>query len=193
MCAVSLATHSCLTLCDPRDCSPPGSLSMGFSRQEYWSGLPCPPHSCVCIYITYYIDVCKFSCISPFGLCWAFAAVQVSELQRVGLSLWWPLLLLGTGSRACGLRQLRLLGSRTQAQWSWRTGWGTPQHVGSPWARDQTCVSSIGRQILYHYNPRGVLDALPCRVTVHGILGWPKSLLGFSYGKIWTNFLASPV
>ena len=28
----------CLTLCDPMDCSPPGS--MGFSKQEYWSGLP---------------------------------------------------------------------------------------------------------------------------------------------------------
>ena len=29
------------TLCDPMDCSPPGyPLSMGFSRQEYWSGLP---------------------------------------------------------------------------------------------------------------------------------------------------------
>ena len=27
------------TLCDPVDCSPPGS-SVGFSRQEYWSGLP---------------------------------------------------------------------------------------------------------------------------------------------------------
>ena len=29
----------------PMDCSPPGSspLSMGFSRQEYWSGLPSPP------------------------------------------------------------------------------------------------------------------------------------------------------
>ena len=25
------------------DCSPPGPLSMGFSRQEYWSGLPCTP------------------------------------------------------------------------------------------------------------------------------------------------------
>ena len=24
------------------DCSPPGSLPMGFSRQEYWSGLPFP-------------------------------------------------------------------------------------------------------------------------------------------------------
>ena len=34
----------CLTLCDPKDCSPSGSsLSMGLSRQEYWSGLPHPP------------------------------------------------------------------------------------------------------------------------------------------------------
>ena len=30
------------TLCDPMDCSPPGSLSMEFSRQEYWSGKPFP-------------------------------------------------------------------------------------------------------------------------------------------------------
>ena len=29
-----------LTLCDPKDLSP--TLSMGFSRQEYWSGLPFP-------------------------------------------------------------------------------------------------------------------------------------------------------
>ena len=29
--------------CDPMDCSPPGSSVLGFSRQEYWSGLPCPP------------------------------------------------------------------------------------------------------------------------------------------------------
>ena len=32
----------CLTLCDPMDCSPPGSSVMAFSRQEYWSGLPFP-------------------------------------------------------------------------------------------------------------------------------------------------------
>ena len=32
--------QSCPTLCDPNDCSPPGSpLSLGVSRQEYWSGL----------------------------------------------------------------------------------------------------------------------------------------------------------
>ena len=32
----------CPTLCDPMDCSPPGSRSLGFSRQEHWSGLPFP-------------------------------------------------------------------------------------------------------------------------------------------------------
>ena len=31
-----------LTLCDPMDCSPVSPLSMGFSRQEYWAGLPFP-------------------------------------------------------------------------------------------------------------------------------------------------------
>ena len=32
----------CPALCDTMDYSPPGSLSMGFSRQGDWSGLPCP-------------------------------------------------------------------------------------------------------------------------------------------------------
>ena len=35
--------QSCLTLCDPMGYSPQAPLSMGFSRLEYWSGLPCPP------------------------------------------------------------------------------------------------------------------------------------------------------
>ena len=42
---------SCPTLCDPMDCSPmtpwtvesQALLSVGFSRQEYWSGLPFLP------------------------------------------------------------------------------------------------------------------------------------------------------
>ena len=32
--------QSCLTLCDPMDCSLPVPLSMGFFRQEHWSELP---------------------------------------------------------------------------------------------------------------------------------------------------------
>ena len=34
--------QSCLTLCNPVDYNPPYNLSLGFSRQEYWSGLSCP-------------------------------------------------------------------------------------------------------------------------------------------------------
>ena len=38
-----LVIQSCLTLCDPMDNSLPSSLPQGFSRQEYSSGLSCPP------------------------------------------------------------------------------------------------------------------------------------------------------
>ena len=40
LCCCSLVTVSCPTPCDPMDCSPQTPLSVGFSRQEYWSGLP---------------------------------------------------------------------------------------------------------------------------------------------------------
>ena len=39
-----LAAQLCPTLCDLMDYSLPGSSGpRGFFRQEYWSGLPCPP------------------------------------------------------------------------------------------------------------------------------------------------------
>ena len=38
----SEVTQSCPTLCDPMDCSYQAALSMGFSSQEYWSGLSFP-------------------------------------------------------------------------------------------------------------------------------------------------------
>ena len=40
--AAAKSLQSCLTLCNPRDGSPPGSPSLGLSRQEHWSGLPWP-------------------------------------------------------------------------------------------------------------------------------------------------------
>ena len=42
---VCVCQLSCVQLwdtMDPRDCSPQAPLSMGFSKQEYWSGLPFP-------------------------------------------------------------------------------------------------------------------------------------------------------
>ena len=59
--AAAKSLQSCPTLCDPIDSSPPGSAilpwtaayqappSMGFSRQEYWSGVPLPSSWFYCI------------------------------------------------------------------------------------------------------------------------------------------------
>ena len=35
-----IVAQACLTVCDPIVCQAP--LSTGFSRKEYWNGLPCP-------------------------------------------------------------------------------------------------------------------------------------------------------
>ena len=35
-----LTAQWCPTFCDPKDCSRRAPMSMGFSRQEYWSRLP---------------------------------------------------------------------------------------------------------------------------------------------------------
>ena len=40
--AAAKSLQSCPTLSDPMDCSLPGSSVHGFSRQEYWSGVPLP-------------------------------------------------------------------------------------------------------------------------------------------------------
>ena len=40
--AAAKSLQLCLTLYDPIDGSPPSSAILGFSRQEYWSGVPLP-------------------------------------------------------------------------------------------------------------------------------------------------------
>ena len=42
VCMHAKSLQLCPTLCDPVDCSQ-APLSLGFSRQEYWSGSLCPP------------------------------------------------------------------------------------------------------------------------------------------------------
>ena len=43
VCVCAKSHQLCLTLCDLWTVARQAPLSMGFSRQEYWSGLPCPP------------------------------------------------------------------------------------------------------------------------------------------------------
>ena len=42
MCFLCLRVQSCPTLCNPMDCSPPGSSVRWISQQVYWRGLPFP-------------------------------------------------------------------------------------------------------------------------------------------------------
>ena len=43
VCVCAKLLQLCPTLCDPMDLAHQTPLSMVFSRQEYWSGLSCPP------------------------------------------------------------------------------------------------------------------------------------------------------
>ena len=42
VCICYLVAKSCPTLCDPMDCSLPGTSIHRFPKQEYWNGLPFP-------------------------------------------------------------------------------------------------------------------------------------------------------
>ena len=43
MCMSAKLLQLCLTLCDPVDCSLPGSSVREILQTRYWSGFPCPP------------------------------------------------------------------------------------------------------------------------------------------------------
>ena len=53
----SEGTQSCPTLSDPMDCGHQAPPSMGFSRQEYWSGVPLPSPN-----TQYIILKCSLTC-----------------------------------------------------------------------------------------------------------------------------------
>ena len=60
----SEVTQSSPTLSDPMDRSPPGSSAHGFSRQEYWSGVPLPsPVFSIHIFNYSKMCVCAYICI----------------------------------------------------------------------------------------------------------------------------------
>ena len=58
----SEVAQSCPTLSDPMDRSLPGTSSIGFSRQEYWSELPLPSPTTV-LYKLNFKELEVFSCL----------------------------------------------------------------------------------------------------------------------------------
>ena len=65
--AAAKLLQSCPTLCYPIDNSPPGSPSLGSSRQEYWSRLPFPPPMQSCPTLSHLMD-CSLPGSSVHGI-----------------------------------------------------------------------------------------------------------------------------
>lgn len=89
-------------------------------------------------------------------LCWVLAAAQAflhslwhvgsaPQLQHMGFSLPWLFLsraqALGTQVSVVVAPGLQITGLAV----------ATPRHVGSPWTREQICVSCVGRQTPHHW------------------------------------------
>ena len=81
--AAAKSLQSCPTLCDHMDGSPPGSPSLGFSRQEHWSGLPFPSpmHESE-------VKMKSLSCVQLFATPWT-AAYQASPSMGFSRQEYW--------------------------------------------------------------------------------------------------------
>ena len=82
--ATAKSLQLCPTLCDPIDGSPPGSLSLRFSRQEHWSGLsfPSPMHE------KWKVKGNSLSCVQPSAIPWT-AAFQAPPSMRFFRQEYW--------------------------------------------------------------------------------------------------------
>ena len=116
-------------------------LSMRFSRQEYWSGLPFPT--------PFKLFLCLLFVVALGFRCWLWVFFSCGE--------WGLILLWSTGSRHSSFsrcstwaQQLWLKGS------SWHMSLVALHHVESSHTRDRTRVPCLGRRILIHCSTRKV-------------------------------------
>ena len=76
------------SICDPMDCSPPGSSVHGFSRQEYWSGLPFPsPGRNVFLIVKLCWDLGWRKRLFS-SCCWSLWSLKCRSWQREDQSTW---------------------------------------------------------------------------------------------------------
>ena len=146
----SEVTQSCPTLHNPMDCSlPQAPQSMGFSRQEYWSGLPLPSpneNRNTSKYLGHWVEVSEVHCFRggvkidkdkdfPVLVC-VITQLCPTLCDPVDCSL--------PGSSVHGIFQARVL------------KWGAISFSrGSSQPRDQTRVSRIASRHFYHLSYQG--------------------------------------
>ena len=131
----SEVAQSCPTFSDPMDCSLPGSSIHGFSRQEYWSGMPFPNKAqAIPSQIMSLLCFCLFSLSLFSSSCWWKVKMKVAQSC---VTLWDPIDCSPPGSSAHGILQARIL-ERVAFPFSSR----------SSQPRDQTQLSHITGRFL---------------------------------------------
>ena len=125
-------TQLCLTLCDPMDCSLPSSLSMEFSGQEYWRGLPFPLQG-IFLILESNPHLLRLLHLQVDSLRWATrkASLYKTLLQTWSIShltCWWR----QTSHSPCALRFTKVSGWGCLWQWSETSypnqSYESPQH-----------------------------------------------------------------
>ena len=88
-----------------------------------------------------------FNCHMQASYCHGLSCCRAQALGHAGFS-------------SCSMQTQQLLpsGSRAQVQQLWHRGLVTLWNVGSSQIRDRTCVSCLGRQVLYHWATREALN-----------------------------------
>ena len=109
----SEVTQSCPALSDPMDCSPPGPLSMGFPRQEYWSRVPLPS-----------LQILLLNLIRNDNNCYLGFCLQFSSVAQSCPTLCDPMDFSLPGSSVHGIFQARVLESGA-------TAFSEPRHANS--------------------------------------------------------------
>ena len=92
-----------------------GPLPVGFSKQEYWSGLPLPSLSYYpngCKMVIFFLSGCTGSLLLLNELSLVAMSGGYSSLQRLGFSLPWLLLLWSMGVWALGQVDFSSCGSQ---------------------------------------------------------------------------------
>ena len=80
--------HSCLTLCNPMDWAWQVPLSMGFSRQECWSGLPFPPPILLLLLLLLLWVLFSINCQRSTTIIWQLLFYRAARKRITGLKLW---------------------------------------------------------------------------------------------------------
>ena len=165
------------------DYSQPGTSVHGFSRQEYWSGLPFPspgdrPNPRIKRASPVLAILYHWATWEALVICFPFSHLMCAYAQSC--------------MTLCNPRNLQAPLAMEFSRQEYWNGWPFPIPVESSWPKNWTCVSCIfwiGGQILYHYATLIDILLLTCIFIVKNNVDYSFMCLINFFGEITLLFL----